>query len=454
MNQNSFIQNFKSFILNERLWSANQRILVAVSGGMDSVVLCELIAQCKYAFGIIHCNFKLRGADSDGDEIFVKLLGEKYGVTVYSKQFDTLLYKEENKLSLEEAARDLRYLYFEEIRHQHQFDKIATAHHINDNIETVLFKIIKGTGIQGLTGIPVKHGNIIRPLLFAEKQDIEKFAAENNLEYRTDSSNSDNNFDRNKIRNTIIPALKTINPALESTLNNNIKHFNDIAIIYKEQITKKLKTISFQKADDTYLPIARFVHLKGATTYLFEFLHPYGFNSAQITQIFNTLGETGKVFLSQDYRVILDTKHLILTNQKQLFNSYTVITNDIKTIRFSNYTLKLETNNYLNTVKFNTTGSVAYFDADLIQYPLTLRKWERGDYLYPLGLKRKKSDKPGKKKVSDILTDAKLNILQKENTWVLLSGEKIIWVVGLRQDGRLQITDKTKNLLKIKMLPQ
>ncbi len=449
----TFLEKFKTYIANEKLFSADQKVLVAVSGGIDSVVLCDLFKRSGFEFGIIHCNFQLRGDDSEKDAKLVQYLAEKYNVAFFLEKFETIKYQKENKISLEVAARELRYKYFEETRLNFNYDRIATGHHHNDNIETTILNLIKGTGIKGLTGIPVINGKIIRPLLFATRSEIVLYARENSLVFNFDETNLSNDFERNRLRNEIIPLMKMINPSLEKTMMRNLKHFKEIAIIYNTQIKKKLNSLIQIKGNDTYLPVSSILHLPGAATYLHEFLHPYQFNEDQINTILQSLGETGKVFYTDKYRIVLDRKNIILTSIEKQDESIIIIDEETKTIPQNGFKLLLEISKYNKNMQFNNSGNIAYFDADSISFPLVLRTWEKGDYLYPLGITKKKSDKPGKKKVSDILTNAKYNILQKEKTKVLLCGDKIIWLVGLRQDCRFQITEKTTRLLKIKMLP-
>lgn len=451
MNKKAFIERFKDFVGAKQLVNKNDTTLICVSGGSDSVVLCELFNRSGFKFAIAHCNFQLRGSDSDEDAVFVKKIAEKYNVAFYIENFDTLEFKTQNKLSLEEAARKLRYIFFESIRSNFNYNKIATAHHLNDSIETLVFNLIKGTGIRGITGIPAKNNFIVRPLLFATKEEIEKYAAENNIEFRTDGSNLSNEFHRNKIRNEIIPLFKKINPSLELTMQKNINHFQEAFLIYDEQTKKKIFKLRRKVGKDIYLPIAALTQLSAAATYLHEFLFPYGFNSDQIFQIMNCFGSTGKEFYSNAWRVIVDRKFLIVTEINNIKESAILINSDCKSVEIGDNKLHLEYSNYKKDLHFNDSGKIAYFDADKIEFPLTIRRWQAGDYLYPLGLTKKRSDKPGKKKVSDILTDLKLNLLEKENTKVLLSGEKIIWLVGIRQDIRLNVTDKTSKLLKVKI---
>ncbi len=449
----SLLEKFKIFISNEKLFSPDQKVLVAVSGGIDSVVLCDLFKMSGFEFAIVHCNFQLRGADSEKDVLLVQFLAEKYNVALYLEKFDTLTYQKENKISLEVAARELRYKYFEYMRSNYNYDRIATGHHHNDNVETTMFNLIKGTGIKGLTGIPVINGKIIRPLLFATRQEIVEHASENSLVFNFDETNLLNDFDRNRLRNEIIPLMKMINPSLEKTMMRNLNHFKEVEIIYRAQVKKKLNSLIQVKGNDTYLPVPSILNLPAAATYLHEFLHSYQFNEDQIHSILQSLGETGKIFYSEHYRIVLDRKNIILTSIDKQENSIIIIDGEKKTISCSGFKLQLEFSKYNNQMQFNESGNIAYFDADDISFPMILRTWQKGDYLYPLGVTRKKSDKPGKKKVSDILTNAKYNILQKEKTKVLVCGEKIIWVLGLRQDGRFKITEKTTRLLKIKMLP-
>lgn len=451
MKKKTFIERFNAFAKANKLFSRNDKLLLAVSGGIDSAVLCHLVKNSGYDFGIAHCNFQLRGKESDMDEQFVSELAKQHAVLYFSKQFNTKAYREKNKLSLEEAARNLRYTWLEDIRNNFGFAAVATAHHLNDSIETILFHLAKGTGISGMKGIPVKNKNIIRPLLFAARYEIEMYAKENSIQYRVDSSNALSEFERNKIRNEVIPVLKQLNPSLEKTFEKNIRHFAETENIFKEAIAKKLKKIISIKNNDIYIPVAALKNLPYKITYLFELLSPFGFNEEQVLQIASNMHGSGKIFLSGTHRVIIDRKYFIITGNKTRESSCIIIHKENKNVHAPQFKLKFEYS-VLKKIKLNKTGTVAYFNADSVQFPLTLRTWRAGDYFYPAGL-YKKNNMPAKKKVSDLLSDLKYDIRQKENTWILVSGEKIIWVAGIRQDERFKITPATKHLLKIKMLP-
>ncbi len=449
----SLLHKFQSFIREHNLIKADDKILLAVSGGLDSTVMCELFFHSAYNFGIAHCNFQLRENESELDELFVSELAAKYGVEFFVKKFDTHNYKLQNKLSLEEAARNMRYEWFEEMRQSFNYNAIATAHHLNDSIETIFLNLIKGTGIAGLKGIQSKNKNVIRPLLFATKSEIEAYANEKNISYRIDQSNLKNEFQRNKIRNEIIPLLKELNPSLEKTFEKNIRHFNEAGIIYKSHVEQKLKKLIHARGNEIYVPIASLNNIAAKATYLFELLKPFGYHEDQIIEISENMHGSGKNFYSDTHRVIIDRRFLIITKKNTAESGHIIIYGDMKSVHAPGFRLKIDISDYKN-IKINKSGFVGYFDFDKIEFPLVLRKWKKGDYFYPLGLYKKSDDsenqlKPAKKKLSDVFTDLKIDLHTKENTWVLLSGEKIIWVVGLRQDERFKITSKTKKIYKI-----
>ncbi len=453
MKENDLLKKWKAFLTENNLIRPVEKTLLAVSGGMDSVVLTKLFQISELPFGIAHCNFQLRGDASDADAQFVNALALTYDVPFYGAVFDTESYRTENKLSIEEAARNLRYTWLEEIRKEFGYSRIATGHHLNDSIETIILNLVRGTGLKGITGIPVSNQNIIRPLSCFSQKDIATLAEIFNLTWCTDATNFADTFSRNKIRNKVIPELKELNPSLENTFAQNIRHLQDAYSIYTAAIQKQIKKLVIEEKGDRYISVAALQHLPAVSTVLHVFLEPFGFNTDQIISMVHSLGQSGKIFLSKTHRVFIDRKFFILSPLQEVPLPVVIADADTKTIQFADGRLQLEKKALPKNLHFNTSGTVAYFDADKVEFPMVLRRWRKGDYFYPLGLSRKKSDKPGKKKVSDLLTDLKMHMRDKEKVMVLCSGEKIIWVAGIRQDEKTKISANTRQLLKIKMLP-
>lgn len=441
---------FLSYIQKENLFIASDKTLLTVSGGIDSVVMCELFHKANLKFAIAHCNFQLRGKESTDDELFVKQLAKKYGVPFFCKSFNTAAYAGKKKSSIQMAARDLRYEWFEEIRKKEKFQYIATAHHQDDSVETFFINLVRGTGISGMHGILPKQGKIIRPLLFTTKNEIEIFAKKNKLKHREDSSNASDKYIRNKLRHHVIPVLKELNPALGNTINDTIQRLRDVELIYKNEIENKRKEIvkafpqpspKERELKKQYtIDIENLKKLCAPFTYLYEFLKPYNFNATTVESIIAALsGESGKQFYSDTHRLIKDRDLLIIERLKlQIANCKLQIDKGQKEITADGMKLKfkiLPKSQILNL----TSHISASIDFDKLEFPLEIRKWEKGDAFYPLGMK-------GKKKLSDFFIDKKLSVSQKENTWLLTSKGKIVWVIGLRIDERFKITDKTKKI--------
>jgi len=445
MNKNKpLLRKFIEFNNAKRLASTKKRTLLTVSGGIDSVVMCKLFTEAKFPFAIAHCNFQLRDKESDADEQLVKDLAQKYGAEIFVKKFDTKRYAEEKSISIQLAARELRYNWFDQLRKEKEFDLIATAHHLNDNIETILFHLTKGTGIRGLRGIPFRQGNIVRPLLFASRYEIESYRKENKLDYREDSSNADDKYTRNKIRHNIIPLLKEINPSLENTFADKIELFTELEIMYEKQIKKSASQLFLARDKDIYIPILKLKKTKNASSVLFEYLKEYGFNSEQVGDIINAIdAEAGKQFLSTTARVVKDRSFFILTKLADKDSSiHHLYEGDIQ-VKLGDIVLKSEIKNQKPDVKVNAGKNSAFFDKSKLEYPLVVRKWREGDYFYPFGMKMKK------KKLKKYFTDEKVPLNEKENIWVIESNKKIVWVVGYRMDERFKVTDKTKEVLKL-----
>lgn len=442
------LKSFQSYIEQQKLFSQKEKILLTVSGGMDSVVMCELFHLTGIKFGIAHCNFQLRGKESDGDDAFVKALAKKYKVEFHSIKFDTSSFAKKNKLSTQIAARQLRYTWFEEIKNEFKYKYIATAHHQDDSIETFFINIIRGTSISGLHGILPKQGNIIRPLLFTNKNEIIAFVKKHKLNYREDSSNASDKYVRNKIRHQVIPLLKELNPNLENTITNNIQHLRDVESIYKRDIENKRS----QVVTGNTISIELLKKLNPISTYLFEFLKPYHFNAATIEEINSALtAESGKQFFSDTHRLIKDRNFLIVEEKSQKSNpdSYRgksqKVKKNQKEIIIDGSKLTFNKSEKTFNFKLSTLNSVVQLDYDKLEFPLEIRKWQIGDVFYPLGMK-------GKKKLSDFFIDKKLPIQKKENIWLLTSNKKIVWVIGQRIDDRFKITDSTKNIYLVKLI--
>lgn len=438
-------QEFNTYIQREHLFNPKDKILLTVSGGVDSVLLCHLFHAAGLQFSIAHCNFQLRGEESNEDEKFVKNLAAKLNVPYHFIQFDTKAYVTKNKVSTQIAARELRYEWFEKIRKENKYTYIATAHHQGDIIETFFINLIRGTGISGLRSIVPKQGKIIRPLLFTNKKDILAYTEENKITYREDSSNASDAYLRNKIRHHLIPVLNEFSPVAESSIIHSIEKLRDVEIIYKQTIEELRSGICIEENDLIRIPIPELKKLNPVSTYLFELLKPYGFNSSTAADVLNILDATsGKEFFSFTHRIVKDRNFLLIepfthTETPEIY----YIAKDQLDLQTPQLNLEFQIQPFTSENVISKTADSAIIDLDKIQFPLTIRKWKTGDTFQPIGMK-------GKKKLSDFFIDQKLSLIEKENTWLLCSGEEIVWVIGMRLDERFKITDKTKQLFQIK----
>lgn len=426
-----------------------KKLLLAISGGIDSVVLADLLIQNKQDIALAHCNFQLRGTDSDKDEAFVKDLAGKYNIPLFSVRFDTKKTAAERKVSTQVAARDLRYEWFEKIRKEHHYSFILTAHHADDNIETVLINLIRGTGLEGLTGIPERNKNILRPLLPFSREEIKSYAEEKSLKWREDLSNDEDKYTRNKIRHQILPVLKELNPGFNTTFQQTLSHLKGASAIVRESVNKVKCKIFHKTGTDTYeLDIKKIKRLKNVKHYLYEMLKDYGFT--EWDDVFNLLyAQSGKQIFSKTHRLIKDRDLLLLTGldseEKLPPPEYTIASGQKKqelggyTLFFSNVSVKDVKN---EDIIENRSEKKIYLDKGKIKFPLSVRKWKEGDYFYPIGLQ-------GKKKLSKFFKDEKLSVLDKENIWLLCDQNKIVWIIGERMDDRVKITEKTKEILII-----
>lgn len=438
------VQRFINEVVDRSLFNPNDTVLLAVSGGMDSVTMCELFYRAGYRFAMAHCNFRLRAKDSDGDEVFVKQLAKRYNVHIHSVAFDTTEYATENKLSIEEAARNLRYDFFDKLIEQHKYSCVATAHHRDDAIETFFLNLMRGTGIVGLHGILQKNGKIIRPLLCFGRDEIENFIRVNNLKYRTDSTNATLDYKRNKVRHLLVPLFRDLAPAFDKTMQNNMKHIADVEMIYRQDVDKKRNEFIQVHQSGYKISMKELETLSPLRTYLYEFLYPFGFGQTVVSDIIKGWNNiSGKRFFAKDYYLIKDRDYLfiyplVLEDEDA---RYLIHDGDCRMDMPIRLEMSLLENSSLIEFDFNKYN--AYFDRDKLSFPLYIRRWKSGDKFQPFGMK-------GKRKISDLFTDQKLSLHDKKNIWLLCNADdEILWVMGLRTDDRFKITSQTHNILNI-----
>lgn len=479
------LSRFKDYISKQHLFQPTDKLLLTVSGGVDSVVLCELCHRAGYDFVIAHCNFQLRGEESERDEAFVKALGEKYGVDVVVKKFDTTSIAAAGKKSVETTARELRYRWFYELIGTRQGSKkaieqgnketseqgsnnqqaignvqkdekglpvtdhtspfkrcwfILTAHHADDNIETAVMNFFRGTGIAGIRGILPKQGSVIRPLLFARRTELEAFAEENQIAYVTDSTNLESDYTRNFFRNKILPQVTAVYPEVSNNVLHNISRFSETEQLYGQAIDWHKKKLLEKKGNEWHIPVLKLQKTIPLHTVLYEIIKDFNFSSQQVNEAAALLqSETGKYLQSSTHRIIKNRNWLIITPNETAAGQHVLIEAGDDNIYFEAGQVKMKRCIAAgHTIK--QSPLVAQLDVNDITFPLLLRKWKQGDYFYPLGMSKKK-------KLSRFFTDKKLSLPEKENVWVLEMNKKIIWVVGMRIDNRFKITAQTQQVL-------
>ncbi len=442
------ISKIQTYITNHNLANSGTSILVACSGGVDSMVLVDVLLKLNHNISIAHCNFQLRGKESDADELFLHDFAMKYNIPFYTIKFDTKGYKQNKDVSTQMAARELRYNWFEQIRKENHYHSIAVAHHLDDQLETVLLNITKGTGIRGLTGMQSKNGFVVRPLLEISKQKILDYAKENNVAFREDSSNASDDYQRNLIRHQVVPQLQKINPSLHNSMIDFIDRMNDYETLTNQQIEVIKKKCYSEKNGIAEIKMGFIKAHKAGQTILFHLLKDFGYNSDVVQNIFD-VKETGKQFFSETHRVVTDRKSLFIVPKNVERENYLSFVQLPNQIVFNNYKIQCSIV-AVQELNIKPSNRYAYFDADKIEFPLLIRYYKEGDYFYPFGMSKPKTpEKVGKKKLSKYFKDEKFSLLDKENTAVLFSGEKLIWLLGHRIDDRYKVTEKTKSVLKM-----
>jgi len=474
---------FKDFSATHRLFASGDHLLLAVSGGVDSVVLCELCRQAGLDFTIAHCNFQLRGAESDRDETLVRQTAARYNKQVVVKRFDTQQVAADRKLSIQVAARELRYEWFHTLASR----LITTAHHLDDNVETLLMNFFKGTGIAGLRAMLPQQGAIIHPLLFATKTQLQQFALDHNLAWSEDSSNLTDKYTRNYFRHQLIPLVQDRFPEALHNLGANIDRFREIEMIYRQAIGWQKKKLYEYDGDEVHIPALKLKRSTPLHSIVYEIISDFGFSPQQTGAAIDLLdSSSGKYICSATHRILKDRNWLIISPlPTSTTAAHILIESDGARIQYDQHTLHLATlpasrvpahvipstalaptppsdrrrpgdhkkrlpaggipisaGSKPANIKSATAEPIAWLDAAHIEFPLLLRKWQPGDYFYPLGLRKKK-------KLARFFIDNKLSLADKEKIWVLEMDKKIVWVIGLRIDDRFRITPQTKQVLRI-----
>ncbi|HNU37998.1 MAG TPA: tRNA lysidine(34) synthetase TilS [Macellibacteroides fermentans] len=434
-------EQIQQYIIQHQLLSGEKPVVVGISGGADSVALLHILVSLGYKCIAAHCNFNLRGDESSRDEQFTTDFTQRLQVPLCKISFETNKYAQENRLSVEMAARELRYRWFEELLNTYDADAVAVAHHRDDSVETLLINLTRGSGLTGLTGIKPKNGNVVRPLLCVSREDIYAYIEKNGLEYVTDSSNSSDIYTRNFIRLKVIPLLEEINPSVKASLARTANHLYDASLIYNHSIEEARRVI----IQNNRLSISALLSFPAPATILYEMLKPYGFSRTVCESIFTVLDkDSGKIFYSSTHRLLKDRSDLLIDvlsgedNRAYLIN-----------LEDDNVDLPVELKPEIVVIKedyqIEKDKKFAYFDFDKLSFPLVLRHWQEGDWFVPFGMK-------GKKKISDYFSDKKFSLFDKEKTWLLCSGQDVIWIVGERTDNRYRIEKTTKRVLKLKFI--
>ena len=414
----------------------DKKLLLAVSGGIDSMVFLDLFYKLRFDICIVHCNFQLRGEESDADELLVREICQEGYIPYFIESFDTLEFAKENKLSIQLAARKLRYDWFQEIISL-GFDYVLTAHHLDDNVETFLINFTRGTGLEGLTGIPAQNGNIIRPLLPFSREEIENYAQANQIQWREDSSNASDKYFRNKLRHNIVPTLKELNTGFLDSFQNTLRHLHQAESLVNDASQLVFEKVVEEKENQLEIHLKPLLEFQNYKAYLYQWLKAFGFSAWN--DIYDLVeAQSGKQVFSETHVLLKDREKLILSERKSTDKSEVFIIESLDSK--VNIPLKLRFCKAVNI--FETVSNCIFVDESKIKFPLTIRKWQEGDYFYPSGMN-------GKKKLSKYFKDEKYSLLDKENQWLLCSEDQIIWVIGKRADDRFINKETTQNNIKI-----
>ena len=438
------LKDFLTYIKENQLVKEDDRVLMALSGGIDSMVMADLFLKAGLETGVAHCNFSLRGKEADKDEMLVRKFAEDNNIVFYSKRFFTKEYAAKKGISIQMAARELRYTWFEDLLNEKGFNVTALAHNLNDNIETMLINLTRGTGIAGLTGMKPSTDRMIRPILFATRNEIETYCNTNKIKYREDKSNAETKYTRNKIRHKVIPVLKDINPSVETTLNETalrLSGINDIVSLFINEIRQK---VTREKDNVIILNIKLLRPYLNNRTLIYELIRPFGITDTTLNDLFNIIdGETGSRIYTISHMILKNRDELIISRLKDKQNEYYEIKN-IAELRKVPFVLSAVFAGISDIDPIPDDQETACLDSSKLSFPLIIRKWQPGDYFYPLGMRQKK-------KLSDYFIDCKYSIIDKEKIFIMETSGKIVWIIGDRIDDRFRITKSTKKALVIEV---
>ena len=441
----NLLDSFQRYIDENDLATHDDRILLTVSGGVDSMVMLSLFTRCGYRVGVAHCNFQLRGAESDEDEVLVEDEAKKHGAAFYNRRFETRAKMERTGESMEMAARRLRYAWFDALSREHGYTAIAIAHHADDSIETFFINLLRGTGLRGLTGISTQVGKVIRPLLFASRKEILEYAVQNRIPFREDSSNRSTKYLRNKIRLGLIPRIREINPKFTDLMRRNIERLTDTQLFIEAAVAHMREEVVTQADGIATIHVERIEAAYPRNFAVYELLSSqYGFKGDVCDALCRALSEaaTGRRFYAREYVATVDRGRILVERIAPGDACEVTVEQGAQRSYCGNMVLYFEACDIDDIRAYDVPEQVALLDADLLRYPLRLRRWREGDTFIPFGME-------GRKKVSDYLIDRKVSLPEKQRQFVLLSGDEIVWLVGRRIDDRYRLTDRTENVLRI-----
>ena len=423
----------QQFITEKSLFIREDKLILGISGGADSVCLMHVFLELGYSFELAHCNFNLRGEESDADEYFVKDLAKEHQLKIHVKQFDTLVYAAENKISTQMAARDLRYAWFEKLRIKSNAKYLAIAHHANDDVETFFINLVRGSGLKGFLGIKEKNNAIVRPLLSVSRLEIEQYLKDRGLVFREDSSNASVKYLRNKIRHELIPLLAQMNPSIQQTVKDEMRILDGVAQIYASKVEEVRKDLTQEKNGIVQLEISALLALNPLHSYLYELLSAYGFYAVEaISKALQ--GQSGKQFFSSTHQLVVDRENIFISLLNKENEVFEITEKTISLVYPLEINFKVMAD---KTIIYD--NNIAQLDVEKLKFPLTLRKWKQGDKFMPLGMKKFK-------KLSDFFIDSKFSIIDKQEQWLLCSGVDIVWVLGCRIDERYKLESNTKKV--------